>query len=256
MRLNMKKIAIALLLALALLSINLSSTEVATTNEHPIFNKNLLKGAALAEIAHVISEYLIVHFHEEGHNIAAKLTTGVAGTVHIFPTFNPLVPFAGHTALEKSTNVIIAAGPYAGIMAIYATIIGMEMVHAYTDGKSITFGFINGLKKPISIYSDIIHKVKEMIANPDIKKLTILSSFFGTFALLKSGRLIGEILYGFTPLYPSWSDGARLWSYSLTTDWSAADAICTALTLTPALISGIIGIYKGIKENQLNAAQA
>jgi len=233
----LRKIKVFLSITLLMLSCKTAPTGLSSL-------LTVLAGATLAETAHVATDYITVLGHESGHSIAHKALAGSYGTITIIPTYEPLKPFFGYTDFgqnipEGAQSLVTAAGPYGGLITIYATIIAAEVARSCTEGQGIKTGLINGLKRPLSIYADIV----DFFAQKEFPTPSLLKTTCSLFALLKSGSMIGELLYGFSPLYPSFSDGAKICGYSLGYSMLTAHKICMALAISPAVLCSLAGLY-------------
>jgi hypothetical protein len=213
-------------------------------------------GVGLAVIAHIITELPIILTHEAGHSLASKLTGGNFGKIDIDcilfgnsglgalapPQFLfPIQPFVGKSYSSGGNNkAMIAGGPIGGHIALLSLLVLIQILEKTSCTSSETnLEKTSDILHPFSFYASIAKDVEELRSgkkySANWKKV-----FFTTFKFLKTGRLCGEFLYGFTPLCDINGDGAKLWGCSLNQGFP----VLFGLSLFPAILSVLVGTLK------------
>lgn len=219
----------------------------------------IIAGVGLATLAHVASEYLVLNAHEHGHCIGRKITDGEYGQVTIKSNLSNgplavLFPFSGY-AVGKGGNKAVssAMGPACGILASYGFMALVEGVCAALERNSAKNIAKRALTQPIALYPSIAHGAKEIVTGQALDNISVSKVFSTTFSFFKMSRIIGEIIYGFTPYQfriRENSDGVTLWRefYPSIRSIQGNPAQLIAVSASPAVIAlgaGLItGIYK------------
>lgn len=236
----------------------LSKNNDETSHKNRLFKNiaNISAGVGLGLLAHIFSEYFVVTAHELGHCTASALTGGKFGEFNVtnnFKELGPLAiafPFRGYSRFSGDIGneaITVAAGPAAGMLTSYALMAGVEA--KYNGQKKLTKESAKkALLKPIAVYPSIARGFEKLM-KPNKESISISGTFNTTFAFLKMSRIIGEAIYGLTPLcaIPG-GDGERLWQIlgNVKPKRIIGFLGLTLLAATPGFIAAGYGIAQGL----------
>ncbi len=249
---------------LLILSSTALSIEAGTFFNKAAFKKTaaVVGGTALAFTGHYLCEFMSTFCHELGHASACKLTTGNSAHIQLQNELNPLAPWTGYTVMpscnaqnKTKDAAITAAGPLAGIGTTLAQIYILQTLeHTFTTRKqkdtappplSIRAYFKNLYEAAHTTTSTFVKegKTPEFCENP-----LLIASKILTF--LRYSRIVGEGLYGFTPISVPRvvGDGQKLWSMLLNSDEQRTIISHHLVTITSAIMLSpiLLGFLKGL----------
>ncbi len=208
----------------------------------------LIAGAAAAGATHIATSSLETLAHEYGHVFAGKMVGAIDHEITLTTQLSFLSPFTGNFRIFFTKDTIPAAGSYA-IKAIDTAGPIAEVITGYSLSTMITAtGHISpsdALKKPVTVYSDLSEVTKKFITEKHVSQPSLSKVFFTSLALFKSTSLLLSSMYGFTPLFEPYADGAKLWNFSLGYSYNT----CALLATSPVIAAGLYGLYKGVREN-------
>lgn len=210
------RILLQLLLLFWLVPLNALSTK-----DHII---PLVAGTGLALLGHNILEFISTTCHELGHAYANKSLTGdpIAIKVYMNRQISLLNPYEG-VSIFKTGDVgkckeafRISAGPLAGIASTLCQLYLLNKVEStYKETEPLTakqtflqpFTLLRSLFKSSKEQSKaLLHEKKEI-------PLTTFDVMLQMLKFFRCSRIIGEAIYGFTPMpVPrAIGDGQKLW---------------------------------------------
>lgn len=266
----MKRLSLLFFIGLSTVSLHAMSSD-ATQHESQAYNKTTSTsflpsikkaatlvaalGAALA--AHIITELPIIIAHEYGHHFGNYLSGGCGGRIGVQcnitrPPLGFLLPFYAWWGMPekcgKNELVIVASGPLAGITANYAIMAAANGYHAAQKGSSKKEILQAAFTSPASPYKAISSEITRMITNTsNYQMLSFSEIFMIAFNLLKSSKMLGECIYGFTPMSFTFGDGQSLWQLlGLKKDLTISPLKGVCLATIPLMAAIAFGITKGI----------
>ena len=217
-------------------------------------------GSALALGGHFLCEYMATTCHELGHAAAYKLFTGETAKITVQRGTNLFIPWVGYCRMEKPIQsrlqraTAIASGPLAGISTTFAQIYTLNGTEESTNSEkpskapqSISPGaYFKGL------YDDTYIATKDLLT--DGKTPLAFESTLGIacrmLKFLRYSRIVGETIYGFTPVgVPQGvGDGQRLWSLILNRNEHKTVLTNRLCMLTGAVIISpvLLGLAKAV----------
>ncbi len=182
----------------------------------------LAAGITAGLLAHCCLEFISTGAHEMGHSASHALSGNGISPTKINFTGSLLVPWRGitHYINNKPSAITTAVGPAIGILTTYLQLIGLEKLEAYVHKKTES-------EKPLSFFSRYTNGVKNISAHVMGKKIddnftepSLASVIIGCIKWFRWSRIVGESIYGFTPLEQGKStvydkvirgDGERIW---------------------------------------------
>lgn len=222
---------------------------------------SITAGTTLAFAGHYLCEYMSTFCHELGHACAYKCITGNSSQIRLLKGPHPLAPWTGFASTpdfsaqsRMKQAAIIAAGPLAGIGTTVAQI---HILHTLEDkfipkkqpdvpqSVSIRAYFKNLYNEAYNTTTDFVTEGKTPGAfeNP-------LYIAFKMLKFLRYSRIMGESLYGFTPIKvpEGVGDGQKLWSLLLNRndeDTVITDRLATATTII-MLSPILLGVFNAL----------
>jgi hypothetical protein len=229
--------------------------------------QNVVGGVALALAAHTALEFISTGLHELGHAGANKMMNP-QDPINIEVTFNNniLQPYKGRAnfaspAKNKTSEAIrIASGPIAGISATMAQIVLFKILENHINKKPlITKNSLN----PFRFFKDSFKNSKALTTsllkdenNENNESYSTLEIALEILKFLRTGRIVGETLYGFTPISipEGVGDGQHVWKLLLNKEDGYPTVSNNLISITLAIMSTplVFGISKGIIKSLKN----
>ncbi len=249
------------LFQIALFTCIVSSISAASFTDRFI---SLTAGTALALVAHNILEYISTATHELGHSVTNKLITGDPIRFTVTPQSGPvklLQPWVGasyysqHSRSRLADMLITGAGPLAGIAS---TQVQLYLLSLLEKQYIPTTQPATSWQQPLPFMKELYH-LGERQASGMSEPMSIAQTTLTMLKFLRCSRLVGETLYGFTPItqHNVIGDGQVLWHKLLNRKSSAYPLVSNRLLsiTSAAMIAPLaIGIGKALIQKQKSAS--
>ncbi len=206
--------------------------------------------------AYIATELPIILLHECGHYFGNRLTGGRGGQIelqcnllrHPLAVFMPFFGQWGNADEAGNRLACLVTGPFAGLTANYAIMIAANALYASRNGGSDKESLKIGLKSPLQAYKNISDIVEKMIAEQGAYKTPPFAEIFMmTFNTLRATRLIGEFVYGLTPISIAHGDGQQIWrELGFEKDMTVTPWGGFLIALSPLMAATAFGIAKGV----------
>lgn len=214
----------------------------------------------IALCAHILTELPILYAHEYGHACGSVLSGGEWGSVHVkrpssTDPFAFCMPFVGYHTGGNGTSMHHAAGPCAGIASNYACMVGANTLYAKKKHNLSGIAALKrGMASPFNAYKNLANEFTRMIVERDRYTMQSVSHIaMMAFNILKSSKMVGEVLYGLTPVSVPGGDGHELWkNFGLKKDLTVTPLTQCVLGVLPAGIAIMYGVQKGVYLNKQN----
>lgn len=224
-------------------------------------------GTALALIAHNVLEYVSTVSHELGHSLTNKFITGdpirfsVTPQSGIVTLIQPWVGISYYSTSARSRSKLAymlttAAGPLAGIAATHLQLYFLSLLEKKYSSTSDTQPTSARWQQPGSFMRELYQASKkqtsELLSHKELPKTVgIAETAFTILKFLRCSRLVGETLYGFTPITDNnhVGDGQVLWHTILNRPSSAYPLLSNrliAITSTIMVSPLLLGICKAL----------
>lgn len=251
-------------IATALVMVSFSSRITTTGNSMLKKVGGITSGAGLALAGHFLCEYMSTALHEHAHATMTSVFTGKSSQVTMIRESNPLIPWVGNAKLtdyddqsRSKQAAITAAGPLMGICSTFAQLYLLKRIEnsyieasdkeqslsplayfkkLYQGSYAFTVGLLQG-KKLSTVGED-----------PFLVGISLLR-------FLRYSRIIGELVYGFTPtgIPEAPGDGQKLWAlllnrgenYPVVTN--RLELLIGGIMIAPIFLGCCKGLYQGTR---------
>ena len=255
---------------------SINKTTAATTPP-PSFNKirfvaKAVTGCIVGLGVHFVGEYFSTFAHEHGHGLTAQATNNQVTSyeIELINNSNIFTPWIGACKLNRSSSnyteiqdlLFSLGGPLSGLATTYVQCMAIESIYHLSQGNSIKQATKKGLKSPYTFFSDtanIAQAVCESVWGKDKKPLkepTFSEIVKWWCMMFRSSRIVGEFLYGLTPLhlkdaYVAEGDGISIWKVLAGKNcpqYSANLAGLSAIPLMSAVVTGMVRAWNNTKQ--------